>query len=194
MRDILPPHPVYLCRSRLTDDICYHFRAARIMMKKQNLQRMYTLAATIGMISLVAVLWYLIPRAQNFGVISSDEVDDLLYERLDAYEQALANDVGLANAVQAALTEPESLTEADRQRYISHERRFFSGWEVAWEHHSAGYFEPRRFHIWDNWYVAETNRRPAFAWQENKHNFGSSFVRHVDQVLGIRVADITDSK
>ncbi|MGI9261972.1 MAG: hypothetical protein ACR2QR_08050 [Woeseiaceae bacterium] len=162
-------------------------------MRKQNQQRMYTLSAAIGMISLVAVLWYLIPRVENFSAISSNEVDDLLYERLDSYEQALRNNPELSAVVQTALTAPENLDDDARQLYISHERRFFGGWEVAWEHHSAGYFEPERFNVWDSWYVEETHRRPDFAWRENRSNYSTAFVRHVDELLGVNVAELSVS-
>lgn len=158
-------------------------------MNKQNQQRIYTVLVSTGAIVLVAVLLYLIPIAHNFGAISSDEVDDLLYERLASYELALQNDPLLADIIRTALTAPELLDDEDRSLYVSHERRFFSGWEVAWEHHSAGYFEPQRFDIWDAWYVEETHRRPIYAWHENKDEYSPSFVRHVELALGIRMAE-----
>ena len=158
-------------------------------MNKQNQQRINTLLITTGAIILVAMLLYLIPRAQNFGSISSDEVDDLLYERLASYELALQSDPVLAGIIRKALTAPDTLDDEDRDLYVSYERRFFSGWEIAWEHHSAGYFEPQRFNVWDAWYVEETHRRPIYAWLENKSEFSASFVRHVEEALDIQMAE-----
>lgn len=158
-------------------------------MNKKSQVRINTRVTTTGTLILVASLLYFVPSVQNPGSISTYEVDNLIYEILASYELTLQNDPALTNVIKRALTAPESLDDDDRSLYVSHERRFFSGWQVAWEHHSAGYFEPQRFEVWDAWYVEETHRRPIYAWHENKGEYSPSFVRHVELALGIRMAE-----
>ena len=158
-------------------------------MNKKSQVRINNRVTTTGTLILVALLLYFVPRVQNPGSISTYEIDDLIYEILASYELTLQNDPALTNVIKRALTAPESLDDDERILYVSHERRFFSGWEVAWEHHSAGYFEPQRFKVWDAWYVEETRRRPIYAWHENKREFPPSFVRHVEEALDIQMAE-----
>ncbi len=152
-------------------------------MRKQSHQDLITYGATFGIISVVAVLWFLIPRVENFGSISSDEIEHLLYQRISGYEQTFRNTPDLAALLNQAMTDPEHMTLEERREYLSHERRFFGGWEAAFEHNSNGHLDAERFRVWDEWYVTELRRRPDFAWAENRQFFSDEFARHVDSVM-----------
>ena len=152
-------------------------------MKKHYQASLITYGATSGFIITVAVLLFLIPRVENFSSLSSHEIDDALYERLDWYEQVFKEEPDLAVLLQQALTEPEKLTVQQRHEYLSYERRFFGGWEAAYEHTMSGYLDAERFEVWDKWYVNELRRRPEFVWQENRGYFSPAFAEHVDRAL-----------
>lgn len=152
-------------------------------MKKQIRQEHKTLAAIFLIIAVPAVLLLLIPRTGNFGTISSDEVDDYLYAKLDEYVRPYDEDPNLANIFTKAMTNPNDLSTTDRQIYLALERKLFSGWEIAWTYKREGYFGGDRYSEWDSWYIAEVRRRPAFVWTENREHFSYSeaFVKHVDE-------------
>lgn len=155
-------------------------------MKKQMRQEHKTLAAIFLIIAVLAVLLLLIPRTGNFGTISSDEVDDYLYAKLDEYVRPYDEDPNLANLFTKAMTNPNDLSTTDRQTYLALERKLFSGWEIAWTYKREGYFGGDRYSEWDSWYIAEVRRRPAFVWTENREHFSYSeaFVKHVDESTG----------
>jgi len=152
-------------------------------MKKQIRQEHKTLAAIFLIVAATAVLLLLIPRTENFGAISSHEVDEYLYKKLDEYVRPYEEDPSLANIFTTAITNPDELSVADRQTYLALERKLFSGWEVAWSYKNDGYFRGDRYDEWDSWYIAEVSRRPAFVWTENREHFSYSeaFVQHVDE-------------
>lgn len=152
-------------------------------MKKQIRQEHLLLSAILVIFAVVAVLLFLIPRTESFGTISSEEVDDYLYKKLDEYVRAYEDDPKLVNIFTTAITNPDELSVTDRQTYLALERKLFSGWEIAWTYQREGYFGDDRYREWDSWYIGEVMRRPAFVWIENRDHFSYSeaFVQHVDE-------------
>ena len=152
-------------------------------MKKQIRQEHILLSAIFLIVAVIAVLLFLIPQTENFGAISSDEVDDYLYKKLDEYVLAYEEDPRLANIFTTAITNPDELSVTDRQTYLALERKLFSGWEIAWTYKRDGHFGNDRYNEWDSWYIGEVSRRPSFVWTENRDHFSYSeaFVQHVDE-------------
>lgn len=155
------------------------------MMKTQIRQEYKALAAIVAMIAVVASVWFLFPRAEGFGAISSREVDRILYKHLDEYKRTYSDDPQLARIFSTAINNPDLLSPADREIYLAREREFFGGWEVAWIYRDAGYFDNDRYKLWDTWYIEEARRRPKFAWTENQEHFSLAFAQHVSQSLDI---------
>jgi hypothetical protein len=152
-------------------------------MKEQIRKEYKVLAALILIVAVYVVLLLLIPRSDTFGTISSHEVDEYLFEKLDEYVRPYEEDPNLANIFTIALNNPDALTASDRQIYLDLERKLFSGWETAWSYKNEGYFDTSRYDEWDSWYANEVRRRPSFVWTENKKHFAYSegFVQHVDE-------------
>lgn len=146
-----------------------------------QIRREYILLTAI-LVAIAAVV-FLIPRVENIGTISSSEVDQILYARLNEYERVYNENLDLNRIVTEALTNPAKLTHEDRQIYLMHERKFLAGWEAAFTYATAGHFDADRFEVWDAWYISELKRRPLFAWAQNKVHYSDSFVRHVDTSL-----------
>ena len=152
-------------------------------MKTEYRQEYRMLAAITATAVVTVTLLYIQPRVSDIGAISSRQVDNMLYRRLDEYQQAYRESTHLQAIVTTALTSPADLDSDERRIYIDHERRFFGGWEAAWEHHLEGHLDAERFSVWDNWYIAETRRRPSFAWTENRKRYAKGFADHVDDSL-----------
>ncbi|MGB5706869.1 MAG: hypothetical protein WBM41_08550 [Arenicellales bacterium] len=152
-------------------------------MKKQIRQEHILLSGIFLILAVIGILLFLIPQTENFGTISSDEVDDYLYKKLDEYVAAYEEDPRLASIFTTAISNPNELSVTDRQTYLALERKLFSGWEVAWTYKREGYFGDDRYREWESWYIDEVRRRPAFVWRENREHFAYSeaFVRHVDE-------------
>ena len=154
-------------------------------MNKQEFLGTSSMATAVLPLAAFAVLIFIYSQLDTLSAISSHEVDDFLYKRLDAYEQAVINAPDLALTVAIARTHPERLSNMQRADYLNYERRFFSGWEAAWQYYASGNLKEDRFRIWNDWYVDETNRRPYFGWAENRHHFAASFARHVDDSIQV---------
>ena len=144
---------------------------------------------------LVAIV-YGLPQATSLWSISSNEVDDLLYENLADYRDEFNNTPGLPDIFRQALTSPDQLTDEERSLYLEHERKFFSGWETAYTYGDAGYLDRERYTVWDNWYRDELKRRPDFAWDENRDHFSQAFASHVDRIYStnpVKLSDCSDT-
>lgn len=152
-------------------------------MTKQIRQEHKKLAAIFLIFAVIAVLLLLIPQTEKFGTISSREVDEHLYNKLDEYVRPYEEDSSLADIFTTALTNPDELSVTDRQVYLALERKLFSGWEIAWTYREEGYFDDHRYSEWNSWYIDEVRRRPSFVWTENRKHFSYSeaFVQHVDE-------------
>ena len=152
-------------------------------MKTQYRQEYRILAAITATAVVTVSLLYLQPRFADIGAISSRQIDNMLYRRLGEYQQAYQESLDLQVIVTTALTEPSGLDSDERRIYIDHEKRFFGGWEAAWEYHLEGRLDAERYSVWDKWYVAEARRRPRFAWTENRERYSEGFADHVDESL-----------
>ena len=137
------------------------------------------ITGSVLILTLVAV-W--LPKADRLWSISSSEVDDLLYRNLDDYQQTIDRSEFLQAVMRKALTAPDTLNDEESMAYIEHERRFFTGWEMVFNYGEGGYLEADRFEVWDSWYRSEMERRPEFAWSENKAAYSIAFAAHVEGV------------
>lgn len=139
-------------------------------------------AITVTAVVTVSLL-YLGPRIADFGALSSRQIDNMLFRRLDEYQRAYQESSDLQAIVTTALTDPSHLDSDERRIYTDHEKRFFGGWEAAWEYHLEGRLDSERYNVWNRWYVAEARRRPRFAWTENRERYSDGFADHVDKSL-----------
>ena len=140
------------------------------------------LATFVGSILVITLTVVWLPKADRLWSISSDEVDELLYRNLDEYQLAIDRSPELTTAVSKALTSPDSLSDKETNLYLNHERRFFGGWEMAFNYGEGGHLDSDRFAIWDNWYRTEMARRPAMAWTANRKDYSIAFAAHVERI------------
>ena len=142
-----------------------------------------TSAAKIGVA--IAALIILAPAIRNMDSISSDEVDALLYQYLDRYNQTIRDNPDFAAMIITAESDPDALGTKSRERYLTYQRKFFAEWDVAWTYYRTGQLDTERWNTWNSWFAEEARRRPLFGWVENREHFSDSFVLHVDDYVGI---------
>jgi hypothetical protein len=146
-------------------------------------------ATSVLVLTLIAV-W--LPRADRLWSISSNEIDELLYRNLDDYQSAIDRSEYMQQVMRKALTEPATLSDDEKILYVELEHRFFGGWEMVFNYGEGGYLAEDRFATWDSWYRSEMERRPGFAWTENKPAYSAAFAAHVEGTAApgsIRLSD-----
>ena len=154
-------------------------------MTKQIRKEYQLVAAMVVSIVVVALLLLLIPRSEVLTSLTSRDLDESLYDRIDAYVQAYEENPQLSEIFDVAMTDPESLTESDRLLLLAQEREFFDSWELAWTYSRDGYLDSNRYTEWNSWYIGEVQRRPLFVWTENRSYFSVAFAQHVDSAINL---------
>ena len=149
-------------------------------MMKQKFRDNLTLTGVTLIFVALAALSYIAPRLQNTETVSSQKIEEILYERVDKYNRAVRNIPGMSDIVMNAEKNPVELTEDERQLYLTYQRRFYDGWEAAWNYYHSGHFDASSWNKWNSWYVNEARLRPRFGWTENRAHFSGAFLRHVD--------------
>ena len=153
-------------------------------MDTPKLQAYASLAEVVSAVAIIVSLLYAANEFHRAGTISSRQADGLLFQRVQEANRLLIEGSDLAEIVVTARTAPESLSAADRLRYLAYQHDFFDSWEIGWDYHADGILEDESWREWDRWFTAEARRRPRFAWQENLHHYtGADFRRHVEEVL-----------
>jgi len=154
----------------------------QITLEKKAVATVVVTVTTVVTITTIAVLIGLAYRFQEIK-ISSAEVGDILYERLDEYNRAILEDPAIATIITTAERSPGELSEENRDIYLAYQRAFFDGWEAAMIYNDQGLFDADRWNVWDTWHIDEVRRRPKFGWTENRKFYAGDFVHHVDNSL-----------
>ena len=152
-------------------------------MNKRKILRSKSMAAIAKVAATLTALLILAPVIQNLNTIRSSEVDALLYKYLDRYNNAIRDDPGVAELIVSAETNPDTLTEENRRKYLTYQRKFFDKWEGAWTFYNAGQLDRDRWEMWNSWFVAEATRRPQFGWAQNKMHYSGYFLLHVEEAI-----------
>lgn len=157
-------------------------------MNESRLRTYASLAEVVSGVAIVVSLLYVAYEFRRTSTVSSREAEAVLYERGREANRLRIESPGLAEIIVVAEETPESLSEADRLRFLAYQHDFFDTWEIGWDYHTSGILEDDAWASWDEWFSAEARRRPVFAWTENRHHFtGAEFRVHVDRML----ADMT---
>ncbi len=151
-------------------------------MNKRNVQIYASLAEIVSALAIIISLLYVVSEFRRTEMLTSREVDGILFERARESNAIFIENPDLADIVIAAARNADALSEADRLRYLAYQHIFFDTWEIAWVYHKDGILDEETWREWDMWFVAEAKRRPDFSWTENRRHFtGQDFLRHVDQ-------------
>lgn len=150
-------------------------------MRSGTLRTAVSVAEIISALAVVATLIYAVGELKRSRATTSGDVETILYERMLEMDRLLVEGDGFADLVVRAAEAPESLTTAERTRYLAYEHIFYDAWETAVAAHGNGLITPDAFEEWDGWFAADAARRPRFAWTENRRNYNSSFIEYVER-------------
>lgn len=155
-------------------------------MDARKLQAYASLAEVVSAVAIVLSLLYAANEFRRAGTISGREADVILFERVQEANRQLIETPELAEILVTANEAPDTLSDADRLRFLAYEHDFFDGWEIGWSYHADGILDEETWHEWDEWFTAEARRRPLLGWAENRKHFtGEPFRRHVDEALAV---------
>ena len=145
-----------------------------------------TLKFTAEMISAVAIiisLLYVGYEIRQTQVLSQRSVDELLFARNQESNRVLIENPDFAEIFVRARRDPDSLSEAERVRYLAFEHNMIDNWEIAFYAHYDGVLSEEYWAEWDDYYRAQMQRRPRYAWTENRHLFVGPFAEYVDEFM-----------
>jgi hypothetical protein len=149
-------------------------------------QRLFKLMA-IGVIAIalpaIPIIFLFAPEMIIIESITSGEVEEILYERVEKHNQAIEKNPALTKIVVVARTDPHLLADEELEIFLANERRLFGGWEIAWHRYQTGHLSKDRWKIWDQWFIDEARRCPEICWTENRKHFSKSFLLHVDRSI-----------
>ena len=153
-------------------------------MEQSRVQSYAAVAEVVSAVAIIVSLLYVGYEYRRTSTMSSREADVILFERTREANRILIESPGMADIVVLAETAPQSLSAADRLRFLAYQHDFFDTWEIAWYYHADGILETDTWEEWDEWFSEEARRTPDFAWRETRRHFtGEDFRDHVDRAL-----------
>ena len=156
-------------------------------MKMEKFQKYAAVAEIVSAVAIVISLVYVGYEFRRTQTLSSNDVDKILFERVQEMNGMLIQVPDLANLVLLAQNRSSEIKDADRIRYLAYQHMFFDSWEVSWLYHEDGILDDRSWQEWNEWFASEARARPLFGWVENRRHFpGAEFMDHVDQLLTVR--------
>ncbi len=153
-------------------------------MKKEKISLYASLAEIVSALAVVLSLLYVSSEFRRSQMLSSRDVDVILYDRASQANKAIYESADLANLIIKAQMRADTLSAADRLRYLSYQHDFFDSWEIAWIYHQNGILDEASWKEWDQWYARKAKLIPKFGWIENQNNFtGTAFHDYVSTLL-----------
>jgi hypothetical protein len=141
-----------------------------------------TLAANVGV---VLGLGFLVVelRHNTLATQATLNLDVLEYGRESA-ELLLSNDQ-FADIVFRGERDPQSLSPAERDRFLIFTSWRLGVWETIFMNADEGVVADRYFHNYNAWYSGILHRGPGYIywWSESRHAFDPAFQEHVDRVF-----------
>lgn len=151
--------------------------------RRINLQTVVALAEIVTAVAVVVSLLYAASEFRRSRTLTSTDVETILYERMLEMDRLLIENAYLAEVRVVLAEQPESLTPADRERFLAYEHIFYDSWELAWIAREDDVLNEEAWNDWNGWFVAEAQRRPRMGWTGNRKNHGEEFARYVDRQL-----------
>jgi hypothetical protein len=149
-------------------------------MRKGSLRTAVSIAEIVSALAVVATLIYAVGELKRSRATTSIDIETVLYERMLDMDRLLVSSDGFADVVARAATDPGSLTDAERVRYVAYQHIFYDAWETAVAARQNDLINQDAFDEWERWFIADAARRPKFAWTENRRNYNPDFIDYVE--------------
>lgn len=148
--------------------------------RRIDLPTVVGLAEIVTAVAVVISLVYAATELKRSQTLTSTDVETILYERMLEMDRLLIENAYLADLHAKVSAQPESLTPAERERFLAYEHIFYDSWEMAWTAHQDEVLNEGAWTDWNGWFVAEAGRRHPSGWAGNRKNHGEDFARFVD--------------
>jgi len=79
-----------------------------------------------------------------------------------------------------AYANSDSLSEADKIRYLAYEHIFYDSWETLWVGFQNGVVREETWNDWNDWFIREFRKKPALSWQGNLEQFSTHFLEYLN--------------
>lgn len=149
--------------------------------RRIDLQTVVGLAEIVTAVAVVVSLLYAASEFRRSQTLTSTDVETILYERMLEMDRLLIENPYLADLHVMLAERPESLTPADRERFLAYEHIFYDSWELAWTAHEDEVLNEDAWADWNGWFAAEAGRRDPSGWTGNRQNHGEAFARFVER-------------
>lgn len=149
--------------------------------RKIDLQTVVGLAEIVTAVAVVVSLLYAASEFRRSRTLTSTDVETILYERMLEMDRLLIENADLAGLHAKLAEQPESLTLAERERFLAYEHIFYDSWELAWTAHEDEVLNEEAWADWNGWFVVAAGRRHPLGWTGNRQNHGEAFARFVDR-------------
>lgn len=154
-----------------------------------TIQELGSLGELIGAIATVATLVYLAVQIRTNTQTVRSAATQSVHEAFATWYRMLATDADLAQITAAGLQDYESLSDAERARFVATFMSFLSCWQDAFIKWREGALSRELWSGWEqvsmNLFMAPGGR--AF-WGERGYLFGDEFRRYVEEDLMKRKA------
>ena len=155
-------------------------------MKKNKLELYVSLGQIISSLAVVISIVYLVSEYNRSQVLNNRSVENFVYDRMVELDRLLIENPDLAEISHKAKMQPDSLSDADRARYLAWEHIFYDTWEALWVNYQDGLVRGETWEEWNTWFVSEAKRRPAFGLEGNLVHYlsGSNpFRKHLEESM-----------
>jgi len=152
-------------------------------MRKLKLNEWSNIADIVGMIAIVASLYFVIDSIERNTATLHASNDNFLFQLQDSDLEAESTNQNLARVI-IKRRNGEKLSDIEWLQYESHIFRKINRWEITFERMSDGLLAKDAFEVWDNTFALEvTGQITQQNWQDWRVYYGKDFGSHVDRVF-----------
>ena len=160
-------------------------------MSQRKLKNWVEIAEIISAVAVVFSLIYVGFEIRRTTVQSDTDVQEELLSYTHQRRYLVVENSDLAELLAKGYDNPASLTPGEVIQFQNYSELLFVAWERATMTRDAGVFSTELYNAWDDWFTSVAKQAPDFVWPmvRDSQNWHPSFVRHVDEALGLPTAE-----
>ena len=152
-------------------------------MRKLNLTDWASISEIVGTLAVVISLMFVVLSIDRNTAAVQVANENFLYELTDSYIEAVVSDPGLT-AIYVKAGKGDALSDVDRFRVDMQMTRFMNRWNLAFDRHKDGMFDPEKWNMWNESFESSINVQYLREWwAESKSGYGLEFAAHIDSII-----------
>lgn len=152
-------------------------------MKKIKLDTVVAIGNIVSSLILIVSIIILINEYKQTEVINEKNIENLVYDRMMELDRLVIENPDLGEIISIAYINPDSLSAADKIRYVAYEHIFYDSWETIWVGYQNGVVREETWNDWNEWFISAFKKKPALSWQGNIDQFSSLFLEFLNHEL-----------